>query len=65
LNEKIFHFFRLMFHAANTKEQVEALANTICSWTEQNIYNEEEVDGKGQILKATQQVYAWMAAAAA
>jgi 8-amino-7-oxononanoate synthase len=54
---------RLMFHAANTEDQVDFLATTICSWAKEMIDIEEGVDQeKGKVPKAAQQVYALMAA---
>ncbi|KAK2748480.1 putative secondary metabolism biosynthetic enzyme [Myotisia sp. PD_48] len=53
---------RVMFHAANTEEQVDFLANTICDWAKEMIEIEEGVDAKGKIPRAAKQVYALMAA---
>lgn len=54
---------RLMFHAANTVEQVDFLAKTICDWAAEMMEIEESPNGgKGKIPKAAQQVYALMAA---
>ncbi|RMZ82893.1 hypothetical protein DV737_g1955, partial [Chaetothyriales sp. CBS 132003] len=54
---------RLMFHAANTEEQVEFLAKTICDWAAEMMEIEASPDGgKNKIPKAAQQVYALMAA---
>jgi 8-amino-7-oxononanoate synthase len=58
---------RLMFHAANTEDQVTLLANTICAWAAEMIAIEEGTEGnKGtnKMPKAAQQVYALMAASA-
>ena len=53
---------RLMFHAGNTEAQVDFLATTICDWAKEMIDIEEGVEGKGNMPKAAQQVYASMAA---
>ena len=55
---------RLMFHAGNTEAQVDFLATTICDWAKEMIDIEEGVEGKGNMPKAAQQVYASMAATA-
>lgn len=54
---------RLMFHAANTEEQVEHLAKTICDWAAEMMAIEDSPSGdSGKLPKAAQQVYALMAA---
>lgn len=53
---------RLMFHAANTEEQVETLASAICNWAAEMIEIEESPDGANKMPKAAHQVYALMAA---
>ncbi|KAH9845333.1 Pyridoxal phosphate-dependent transferase, major domain protein [Teratosphaeria destructans] len=54
---------RLMFHAANTDEEVEFLAKTICEWAAEMIEIELSPDGGNKPLpKAARKVYALMAA---
>lgn len=51
-----------MFHAANTEEQAEFLARTICDWAAEMMELEARPDGgKTKIPKAAQKVYALMA----
>ncbi|KAG5923790.1 hypothetical protein E4U53_003524 [Claviceps sorghi] len=53
---------RLMFHAANTEEEVAFLAKTICDWAAEMMEIEAAASGgKGKMPKAAQQVYALMA----
>ncbi|KAF2770097.1 putative aminotransferase [Teratosphaeria nubilosa] len=54
---------RLMFHAANTDEEVDLLAKTICEWAAEMIEIESSPDGGSKTLpKAARKVYALMAA---
>lgn len=54
---------RLVFHAANTDAQVEALVSCICAWAEEMLEIEEGND-RLKLPSAARQAYAMMAKAA-
>ncbi|KAF5239313.1 hypothetical protein FANTH_10016 [Fusarium anthophilum] len=54
---------RIMIHGANTPDEVDYLAETICKWAEEMVLIEESPDAKTKVPKAAQQVYALMASA--
>ncbi len=47
---------RLVFHAHNTKEEVDALVNAICSWA-QEMLNIEHGETENSLPTAARQVY--------
>lgn len=52
---------RLIFHAANTKAEVDVLASTICSLAQENRHRRRGFEGRPKMPKAAQQIYALMA----
>ncbi|KAI2607022.1 putative aminotransferase [Hypoxylon fragiforme] len=52
---------RLMFHAANSEAEVEALANCICDWAKEMMEIEKAGQEKSRVPKAAQVIYAMMA----
>jgi 8-amino-7-oxononanoate synthase len=60
---KGFSRIRIVFHAGNTEEEVEKLANSICEWAQEML--ELEASGKGvKVPSAARQVHAAQEAAA-
>ncbi|KAJ5607370.1 class II aminotransferase/8-amino-7-oxononanoate synthase [Penicillium hordei] len=56
---------RVVFHATNTKEEVEKLAETICEWAQEMLDIEASGKGSGKIPTAARRVQAQQAAAEA
>lgn len=56
---------RVVFHATNTKEEVEKLADKICEWAQEMLDIEARGKGSGKIPTAARRVQAQQAAAEA